>query len=52
MAPMLQAGQMPDVTAGVPPMLPQTRQQLQQFYQPHNQQLAHLMSDDRYGKWT
>lgn len=52
MAPILQAGQMPDITAGVPPMLAQTRERLQQFYQPYNQQLADLLSDSRYSEWT
>jgi hypothetical protein len=51
-APMLQAGQVPDITAGVPPMLAHTRERLQQFYQPYNQQLAELLSDDRYSRWT
>jgi hypothetical protein len=52
MAPILQAGQMSDATAGVPQMLPQTRERLQQFYQPFNQQLADLLSDDRYSRWN
>jgi N-formylglutamate amidohydrolase len=52
MAPLLQAGQAADVTAGVPPMLPVTRQRLQHFYQPYNQQLADLLSDTKYSEWT
>jgi N-formylglutamate amidohydrolase len=52
MAPMLRAGKVPDVAAGVPPMLPQTRQRLQHFYQPYNQQLAHLLSDAKYAEWS
>lgn len=52
LASMLQAGQLRDFTAGMPPMLPETRERLQQFFEPYNQQLGELLSDAAYAEWN
>lgn len=52
MGPLLQAGQPHSHTAGQPPMLARTRERLQHFYQPYNQQLADLLSETKYAEWS
>ncbi len=35
-------------SARYPPMLPETKKMLQEFYAPYNKRLAELLKDDRY----
>lgn len=50
--PLLLAGQPHSHTAGQPHMLARTRERLQHFYQPYNQQLADLLSEPKYAEWS